>query len=77
MPYDHHRVRVAGRWGVLLTHQWMGAPPETPLTLQVVFRVGADYGLAREQSERAIQKHPPAPEEAQAVVDRLEFRTDA
>ena len=59
--YDHHTVRVNGRPGVMLTYDWI--PPEEhsgPFVLTVVFHY--------------VEKHPPAPEAIQAVVDQLKFQ---
>ena len=59
--YDHHVVRVNGRHGVLLTHEWMPVEEHTgPFVLTVVFRYA--------------EKHPSAPEGIQAVVDQLNFQ---
>jgi hypothetical protein len=59
-PFDHHRVVVGGRPGVLLTYDWppVDAAPG-PVRLRVVFH----YAL----------RHPPAPAAVQAVVDELTF----
>ena len=60
--FDHHGVCVQDRWGVMLTYHWLGRAMEQatePLLLKVVFH----YDDA----------HPPAPPEAQAVVDQLTF----
>jgi hypothetical protein len=59
--YDHHVVLVAGRPGVMLTHEWMPVEEHAgPFVLTIVFQ--------------HAEKHPRAPEAIQAVVDELEFQ---
>ena len=61
VDYDHHVVRVNGRPGVLLTYEWMPMEEHAgPFVLTVVFRYA--------------EKHPPAPETIQSVVDELTFQ---
>jgi hypothetical protein len=61
--YDHHRVRVGARLGVLLTYHWLPLDdtPE-PLALMVVFPP-LPVALA----------HPAAPEQIQALINQLVF----
>lgn len=59
-PFDHHRVRVGGRDGVMLTYEWLLADACEPLLLTVVPHHAA--------------AHPPAPPEIQSVIDQLAFR---
>jgi hypothetical protein len=59
--YDHHRINVSGRAGVLLTDEWMPVEEHIgPFVLTVVFH--------------HADAHPPAPDEIQAIVDRLKFQ---
>ncbi|HEX5809327.1 MAG TPA: hypothetical protein VFY25_11720 [Anaerolineales bacterium] len=59
--YDHHVVRVNGRPGVMLTYEWMPVEEHPgPFVLTVVFHYA--------------EKHPPAPDEIQAIVDGLSFQ---
>ena len=59
--YDHHRINVSGRAGVLLTDEWMPVDEHIgPFVLTVVFH--------------HADAHPPAPDEIQAIVDRLKFQ---
>lgn len=59
--YDHHVVRVDGRPGVMLTYPWMPVEEHAgPFVLTVVFQYA--------------EKHPPAPEEIQSLVDGLHFQ---
>ena len=59
--HDQHVVRVNGRAGVLLTSAWMPIEEHSgPFLLTVVFH--------------STEKHPPAPGEAQAIVDTLKFQ---
>ena len=53
VDYDHHRVTVLGRAGVLLTYEWMPIEEHVgPFVLTVVFH--------------HADAHPPAPDEIQA-----------
>ncbi len=63
LPYDHHRVWVRGRPGVMLTYEWMMQMelPET-LPLKVVF-----------PPPSTANAHPFAPPAVQAIIDQLEF----
>ena len=59
--YDHHVVNVNGRAGVMLTYEWMPVEENTgPFILTVVFH--------------HAEKHPPAPEKIQSIVDGLKFQ---
>lgn len=59
--YDHHTVRVDGRLGVMLTYEWMPVEEHSgPFVLTVVFHYA--------------EKHPPAPEAIQSIVDQLSFQ---
>ena len=61
VQYDHHRVIVEKRAAVLLTSEWMPIEQYTgPFVLTVVFH--------------HAEKHPPAPEKVQAIVDVLRFQ---
>jgi hypothetical protein len=61
VDYDHHVVLVDGRPGVMLTYTWMPLEEHTgPFVLTIVFH--------------HTEKHPPAPQEVQAVIDGLKFQ---
>ena len=61
VQYDHHRVIVEKRAAVLLTYEWMPMEQHTgPFVLTVVFH--------------HAEKHPPAPEKIQTIVDVLRFQ---
>lgn len=61
VQYDHHRVIVEKRAAVLLTHEWMPIEQHAGLfVLTVVFH--------------HAEKHPPAPEKIQTIVDQLKFQ---
>jgi hypothetical protein len=63
VDYDHHRVWVGGKLGVMLTYHWLPLDEATePLALTVVF-----------PPVSVANAHPAAPEEVQALVDRLAF----
>ena len=60
VQYDHHRVNIENRAGVLLTYEWMPIEQQTgPFVLTVVHHA---------------EKHPPAPEKIQTIVDALKFQ---
>ncbi len=59
--YDHHRVTILEKAGVLLTYEWMPIEEHIgPFVLTVVFH--------------HAEKHPPAPDEIQAIVNGLKFQ---
>lgn len=61
VSYDHHRIRVLGQVGVLLTHEWLPIEEHSgPFVLTIVFH--------------HAEAHPPAPAEIQSIVDRLKFQ---
>ncbi len=59
--YDHHRVRINGRLGIMLTYHWLPLEDAAEtLLLKVVFHDSAS-------------QHPPTPPEIQALVEQLTF----
>jgi hypothetical protein len=59
--YDHHRVTVLGRQGVLLTYEWMPIEEHIgPFVLTIVFH--------------HAEMHPPASPAIQDVVNKLSFQ---
>jgi hypothetical protein len=59
--YDHHVVHIDGRPGVMLTYEWMPIEEHAgPFVLTVIFH--------------HAEKHPPAPEGIQAIVNELTFQ---
>ena len=61
VKYDHHVVGVHGRPGVMLTYEWMPVEEHTgPFVLTVIFH--------------HAEKHPPAPQAIQSIVDELTFQ---
>ena len=60
VDYDHHTISVNGRTGVMLTYEWLPLEQHTgPFVLTVVFH--------------HAEKHPPASEEIQSILDGLRF----
>lgn len=59
-PFDHHRVRVEDRSGVMLTYDWPLADESRDQYELVVVFAYAD-------------RHPAAPPHVQAVIDQLHF----
>jgi hypothetical protein len=69
--YDHHRILVGGRWGILLMYHWdLTKESNEPLTLELVFRIARD-NLSPEEQFAAILKHPIAPKEIQEMIHQL------
>ena len=61
VDFDHHVVDVNGRAGVMLMYEWMPIEEHTgPFVLTVVFH--------------HAEKHPPAPQEIQSIVDGPKFQ---
>jgi hypothetical protein len=59
--YDHHRVLISGRAGLLLTREWLPLEEHVgPFLLTVVFY--------------QVENHPSAPDHVQEVVNRLHFQ---
>jgi len=59
--YDHQRVNVSGRPGILLTHEWSPIEEHVgPFVLTVVFH--------------HAEALPLAPDEIQALVNKLKFQ---
>ncbi len=72
--FDHHRVRIAGRWGIMITYPWLPleeAPD--PLVVRVLFNPAPQYLPSPDQVRQVVFKHPLAPAEVQAIVDQLQF----
>lgn len=75
MPFDHHRAVVWERWAILITHHWLSAHATTPsLELRALLNPAPDHQAAEADVRAVVMKHPEAPAEIQALVDRLEFR---
>ena len=61
LDYDHHVIQVSGRAGVMLTYGWMPVKEHVgPFVLTVIFH--------------HTEKHPPAPQAIQSIVDELTFQ---
>ena len=59
--YDHHRITVLDKAGVLLTYEWMPIEEHIgPFVLTVVFH--------------HAEVHPPSPDEIQILVNKLKFQ---
>lgn len=59
--YDHHRARILGREGVLLTNEWLPVGEHVgPFVLTVVFH--------------HADAHPSVPAQIQSIVDGLKFQ---
>ncbi len=72
--YDHHRVKVENRWGILITYPWMPLEEaQEPLVPKVIFNPAPKHNISPDQVRAIIFKHPLAPEEVQEIVDRLQF----
>ncbi len=75
--YDHHRVQVEGRWGILITYPWipLEETPE-PLVAKVLFNPAPKHLPSPAQIHAVIFKHPLAPKEVQEIIDQLQFRVE-
>lgn len=58
LRYDHHRVRIDGQLGVLVTYPLMGQPLDAAVDVWIVVHASAS-------------RHPPAPHEVQSLLDGL------
>jgi hypothetical protein len=63
VDYDHHRVRVSGELGVMLTYQWLTGDEAAEVRTLIVVFPPLPIALA----------HPPAPPEVQTVIDQCVF----
>ncbi len=73
--YDHHRVRVGDRWGIMITYPWMTLESiAEPLTVRVLLNPAPRHARSEDEVRSIIFKHPLAPNEVQAVIDALDFR---
>ena len=59
--YDHYRVMISGRAGLLLTKEWFPLEEHGgPFILTVIFH--------------HVEEHPLAPEHIQTLIDGLKFQ---
>lgn len=74
VQYDHHRVRVSGRWGIMITYHWMPLEDAVePLVVEVIFNPSRKHLKTDEQVRAQIFNHPLAPDTVQVVIDQLHF----
>lgn len=74
VQYDHHRVKVANRWGIMITYPWMPLEEAAdPLQVIVVFNPAPRHVPDPDQVRAIVLKHLLAPAEVQAVIDQLVF----
>ena len=72
--FDHHRVIVNERWGILITrHLWPPAEATEPLKLKVILNPAPEHTTDESRVRSVVKKHPPAPDAVQAVIDQLVF----
>ncbi len=72
--YDHHRVKVGSRWGIMITYPWMPLEEaEQPLRVKVIFNPAPKHLPSPDQIRAVVFKHPLAPEEVQRIIDQLQF----
>jgi hypothetical protein len=75
VKFDHHRVKVENRWGILITYPWMPLEEaQEPLIAKVLFNPAPKHLPTPEQIHRIIFQHPLAPEIVQAIIDQLQFQ---
>jgi len=72
--FDHHRVVVNERWGILITHHlWPLAEATEPFKLKVILNPAAKHSTAESRIRSVVMKHPSAPDAVQAVIDQMAF----
>lgn len=72
--YDHHRVKVGGRWGILITYHWMPLEEaQEPLVVKVVFNPSPKHLPTEEAARKMVFQHPLAPADVQEMIDGLKF----
>jgi hypothetical protein len=73
--YDHHRVKVENRWGILITYPWMPLEEaQEPLMAKVIFNPAPKHNFSPDQIRALVFKHPLAPPEVQEIIDQLLFK---
>ena len=76
--FDHHRVKVANRWGIMITYPWMPLEEtQEPLLVTVIFNPAPKHLPSPEQIRAVVFKHPLAPVEVQDIIDQLQFQDSA
>lgn len=74
LRFDHHRVVVRDRWGILITHHWLTLEDLSgPLTLKIVFHPEPQHQPRPAQVRAVVQRHPLAPAFVQPMLDELDF----
>lgn len=72
--YDHHRVKVGNRWGIMITHPWLPLEEaRDPLLVKVIFNPAPKYNPSSDQIRAIVFKHPLAPQEIQDMIVQLNF----
>lgn len=72
--YDHHRVKVGSRWGIMITYPWMPLEEaQEPLQVRVIFNPAPKHLPSPDQVRAVVFQHPLAPEEVQRIIDQLAF----
>lgn len=74
VKFDHHRVKVGERWGILISYPLMPLEEaQEPLAITVIFNPSPRHLPTPDQIRSVIFKHPLAPAEVQQIVDQLHF----
>ncbi len=75
VKYDHHRVSVGGRWGILISYPLLPLEEaQEPLLVTVIFNPSPRHLPTPAQIRAVVFKHPLAPDEVQEVVDQLHWK---
>jgi hypothetical protein len=75
VQFDHHRVRVEKRWGIMITYPWMPLEEaQEPFMVNVIFNPAPSHIPDPDQIRAIVRKHPPAPEAVQNIIDQLQFQ---
>ena len=74
VQYDHHRVKVENRWGIMITYPLLPLEEaQEPLFVKVIFNPAPQYDPSLEQIRAIVFKHRLAPAEIQDMIGRLDF----
>lgn len=72
--YDHHRVIVENRWGIMITYPLLPLEDaQDPLYVKVIFNPAPKYKPSPDQIRAIVFKHRLAPPEIQEIIGQLNF----
>ena len=72
--FDHHRVKVGERWGIMITYHWMAEKEAKEyFVVKVVFNPSPLHLPTEDAARVVVFQHPAAPQDVQEIIDQLEF----